>query len=376
MSSTRSVRVESVKVGATARPLDAITREPTLDGTLYEPADGSARTALLFMHPTANFLHHYALQPLAERGYAALGANTRYIGNESILLMENVLVDVGRTISLLRQRFQHVVLVGNSGGGSISAYYQSQAQNPTVTGSPGGGGPDLTQAGLSPADALVFLNAHTGRAQALTEWLDPSITNESAPFDRDAGLDMYDERNGPPYAPEWLARFREAQIARNHRITAWVREQFHFIESRPELGINDFAFLVHGTHADPRLLDLTIDPSDRPAGGRRLCISMNLGSTYMGRYTTLHSWLSQWSLATSHANAMEALPGAGVPVMVVQGTADVPVYPSYATALYQAAPEPKKLLWIKGASHYFKREPEGLTEALDAIAGWLETVLS
>ena len=50
--------------------------------------------------------------------------------------------------------------------------------------------------------------------------------DEANPDDRDAGLDLYDPANAnqPPYGADFIATYRNAQIARNRRITAWVLE--------------------------------------------------------------------------------------------------------------------------------------------------------
>ena len=117
-----------------------------------------------------------------------------------------------------------VVLGGWSGGGSLSLYYQEQAERPTVTATPAGDPPDLTAAGLIPADAVMLLAAHPSRHGVLTECLDPSIRDEANPDDRDPDLDLYGpSAPTPPYDRAWLARYRQAQIARNRRITAWVK---------------------------------------------------------------------------------------------------------------------------------------------------------
>jgi hypothetical protein len=45
---------------------------------------------------------------------------TRYIGNDSNLNVENCLLDIGATVRYLREHgYQRVVLVGNSGGGTV-----------------------------------------------------------------------------------------------------------------------------------------------------------------------------------------------------------------------------------------------------------------
>ena len=86
----------------------------------------------MVVHPTSNFMGHYLLQPLADRGIDAVGFTTRYIGNDSALTMENCVVDVGAGIAFLRERgYEKVVLIGNSGGGGLTALFQSQAESPS-----------------------------------------------------------------------------------------------------------------------------------------------------------------------------------------------------------------------------------------------------
>src|SRR4051812_29787781 len=150
----------------------------TVWGSEVRAANTTPTTAVVWCHPTANFLGHYALPGLAERGLGAIGLTTRYVGNDTALILENCLLDIGAMVRHLRSTgYDHIVLVGNSGGASIVPYYQAQAQLPSVT-DPPGGGPDLTQAGLVPADAIVMFNAHPSRARLCAEWLDPAIHDE------------------------------------------------------------------------------------------------------------------------------------------------------------------------------------------------------
>ena len=67
----------------------------------------------------------------------------------------------------------------------------------------------------------MSLCAHGGRPEVLTEWFDPSVTDETDPTSCDPALNMYDEANGPPYSESFIADYRAAQVARNHRITDW-----------------------------------------------------------------------------------------------------------------------------------------------------------
>jgi pimeloyl-ACP methyl ester carboxylesterase len=333
-------------------------------------------TAIMFCHPTANFLGHYALPGLAARGFGAIGLTTRYVGNDSSLLMENCLLDIGSVVRHLREvlGYQRVVLVGNSGGASTAPYYQAQALNPTVV-SPPGGGPDLTEADLPSLDGLVMFMAHPSRARLSSEWLDPAITDELRPFDRDAALDMYDERNAPPFTSGFIATYRAAQLERNRRISRWCEEQLSALSAGTSgpAGLDDLPFVVHGTCADLRFLDGAIDPSDRPIG-----VSLwgppavaNYLPAGIGRFNTARAWLNQWSVDHSLGDAVRWLPDVGVPVLIEFGTADVTVHPHMGHEMHKAAGGDAELVAIKGAGHYFEGTPELLEEALDAMADWV-----
>ena len=135
------------------------------------------------------------------------------------------------------------------------------------TETPAGEPPDLTRLDLPAADGMMLLAAHVSRHGTLTEWMDPSILDENDPDKRDPELDLYnpDNPNQPPYSAEFLERYRAAQIERNRRITAWVKEQLAELRGRGE-PLMERGFIVHGTMADPRWLDLSVDPSDRELG--------------------------------------------------------------------------------------------------------------
>jgi hypothetical protein len=261
------------------------------------------KTAVVVVHPSSNFLGHYLLAPLAARGVDAVGLTTRYIGNDSSLIVENCVLDVGAAIGYLRERgYERVVLLGNSGGGGLISLYQSQAESPTITATPAGDPPDLTRASLPAADALLAVMAHPGRATVFTEFLDPAVVDEGDPRRRDPELDLFGGQVSPPYDPAFLRRYRDAQLARNRRITAWARDRLRGLGGWPG-GPPDLPFLVHGTVADPRFLDVSIDASDRVPGTlwgpARQANFMPAG---LGRYTSLRSWLSQWSIDDSHCD--------------------------------------------------------------------------
>ena len=115
--------------------------------------------------------------------------------------------------------------------------------------------------------------------------------------------------NSSEYTPDFLARYREAQRARVARIDAHAR---HLIAERMDAkerfasskrvadrraSIMSKVIAVYRTDADPRTVDLSLDPSDRPYGsihGRRPDL-INFGITGFGRLTTAEAWLSTWS---------------------------------------------------------------------------------
>ncbi len=353
----------------------------TVWGSEVRVAGTEPDVAVMFCHPTANFLGHYALAGLAERGFGAVGFTTRYVGNDTSLIMENCLLDIGDMVRHLYDRgYGKVVLVGNSGGASIVPYYQAQARNPTVT-EPPGGGPDLTQAGLTPVDALVMFMAHPSRARLSSEWLDPAIVDERQPFERDPALDMHNPDNGPPFSAEFVERYRAAQVARNRRISAWVEAQLRTLGSATHVpaGLEDMAFVVPGTAADLRFLDGAIDPSDREVGVTLWgppAVANHLPAG-ISRTTTLRAWLNQWSLDHTNADSLRWLPEIDVPLLVESGTADPTVLPHMGRQMYDAATRApaRDIVEIRGANHYFEGQPELLAEALDAMAAWITRVV-
>ena len=132
----------------------------------------------------------------------------------------------------------------------------------------------------------------------LTAWFDHAVADESDPFSVITDLDMYNPEHGPPYSPDFIARYRVAQVERNHRITRWCHDELSRIES---LGMNDRAFSVYRTWADPRLMDGSINPSQRKVG---LCYAgdpktANYSPRGIGLTNTLRTWLSIWNLTES-----------------------------------------------------------------------------
>src|SRR6476661_1800440 len=226
MSPPLQLAVIDVRPGAAMESQSGLQLlRPRIYGAWMQPA-GPKRAAAIVMHPTSNFMGHYLIEPLARRGVACMGLNSRYAGNDTLLLMERVIQDLGAGVQFLRaQGYDKVVLVGNSGGASLASFYQAQAENLTIDRMLDGDPAQLSPQDLPPVQGLVLCAAHEGRSTLMRHWIDPSVFDEDDPLSANFDVDMYDERNGPPYPPEFVARFRASQQARLRRIEHWVRER-------------------------------------------------------------------------------------------------------------------------------------------------------
>lgn len=332
-------------------------------------ASRQSRTAMIATHYNVDFSEHYLGPLMAERGIDFLGWNTRYRGNEAFFILEHALIDIGVGVDLLRERgYEQIVLLGNSGGGSLMGAYQSQATTPNITATRGGKLPDEVQS-LTPADLYISLNAHPGRPEVLTAWFDPSVTDEADPLSVDPDLDLYHQ--DLPLDPEFVTRYREAQVARNHRITAWAIAE---LDRLRESGLRDRAFNLFRTWADPRMVDGTLDPSERPVG---VCYAgdprrANYSPAGIGLTNTLRTWLSMWSLEESQCQGAPHLARITAPALVIQSTADTGVFPSDAEAIFEALASPDKTKDLVPGDHYLV-EPTGARAAVaDRIAAWVD----
>jgi len=355
----------------------------------YRPPHGNPRTVILMAHPRADFAQHYTIPYWVEAGFAACALNTRYLNNDMMMLHENLLLDLAAAIRFLREEegFEHVVMLGNSGGGSLFAYYDAQARAPhgqRVGAPPGGGPPDLNRFELPPADGLILLAAHPGQGMVLMGSIDAAVTDEHDPFANDPELDMYDERNGyrtPPapsrYAQQWLERYRAAQYARVARLDAIARS--HVAEAqqaRAASRLPDFAeapaahraltrryamgpriMLIYRTQANPNYLDLSLDPSERAVGSifSPRPDLFNYHAFGLAHVVTPEAWLSTWSGISSQANLIRNLPAVTVPTLVVGAMGDQDIFIGDAHAEFAASgASDKRLEFIEGADHFMR----------------------
>ncbi len=347
-----------------------------LEGQILQPRGVGSDTLFLFMHPTTTLNLMPFPAGLARAGCHVMCCGSRYAKNDTALIMEKIVVDLGEYVRYAKDTlgYKNIVLMGWSGGGSLTLYYQAEALHPTITHTPAGDSVDLTKSDLIPADLVVFIAAHIGRARILSEWIDPSVQDELNPDDRLADLDLYDPANPnqPPYDQVFLTRFRAAQKARVARITNWVQDTLTELKSRGGDEI-ERPFVTHRTMADPRFLDPAIEPNGRPAGVCYLGVpaTVNVGPVGMARFSTLRAWLSQWS-EYSNADGIACAARVETPLLLVENQADDATPPSHTREIFEAAASPDKTMrQIQGASHYYKGQPDKLEEAVTVVVNWV-----
>jgi pimeloyl-ACP methyl ester carboxylesterase len=345
-----------------------------LDCHLLRPIGQPSDTLIVFMHPVGGGMYLPMVRALAAAGHHVLWANSRYRGADYALIMEKVACDLGEAIHDAKSRlgYSRIILAGWSGGGSLSMWYQALAEAGHGISDTAGGDSYIVGAARLPAvDGIMMLAAHVSRHQIFTEWIDPSILDEAAPHIRTRELNLYDSKNPnqPAYSADFLATFAQKQIDRNRRITAWVKDKLLDIRASNEPN-REFAFTVHGTMADPRWLDPTIERSDRAPGHCYLGDPkvVNDGPVGLARFCSLRSWLSQWSFDDARCDAVSSGAKISVPVLVVGNTADDACTPSHTQRLFECiGHDNKQLHMVKGATHYYTG-PDGSAHQKEAVA--------
>ena len=341
-------------------------------GIYWTPKGKRPTTALIATHYNVDFTEHYSAPYFAARGFGFLGWNTRYRGAEDQFILEHALIDIGVGVRWLREEagVERVVILGNSGGGSLMGAYQAEAAAPTLGEGMRGAAVEAL-ANLPIADLYVSLNAHKGRPEVLTDWMDASVVDEFDPTKTDPALDPFNPDNGPPYAPAFIERYRAAQRARNQRITDWAKAELARLNAA---GVPDILFPLYRTWADLRFMDPAIDPSDR------ICPGCYRGAPQeanrfpgIGRANTLRTWLSMWSLETSKCQGGAQLAKIEAPALVVQSLGDMGVFPSDARGVFAALASNDKSLELIPGSHYFEDSEPSRDRMVDLVSGWIQS---
>ncbi|MBM3827824.1 MAG: alpha/beta hydrolase [Actinobacteria bacterium] len=348
-------------------------------GILWTPPNGRAwKTAVILSHPRGDFSVHYAAPLLAAAGYAVLGFSTRYINNDTDCLHELCIVDVETAHDEMKRRgAEAVVLLGNSGGGSLMA---------------------MAHAERGIGDGWIGMAAHPGEGVFMLQVIDPSVIDEEDPFSTDPELDMYNPDNGwrpwpqpCTFDPEWLVRYRAAQVTRVARIDAIAkasiaestaaRGRLRGVDSDADprawrewrrRGVFTRYLTIYRTLADPAYLDLSIDPDQRPMGSLFAFpdpFDANYGRGGLARTMTARGWLSTWSGLSSQARLADTMPKVTVPTLLIHPTADTEIRIRQAKEIAEASGAvDRTYIEMTGAPHYLEGRRR---EALAHVAQWL-----
>jgi hypothetical protein len=374
------------------------------------------KVGVVLMHPRVDFSHHYSIPRLVEAGFGVLAATSRHLNNDMMCEHEELVLDLSACMKWMRSKagVSKVALFGNSGGGSLAAYFQAQAKlssDARIERSPGGAPSGFRAAEMTPADALLLVAAHRGQGQVLLDCIDPSVTDENDPFATEASLDMYDARNGfaePPapskYSEELLARYRAAQrdrVARlDQRARAAIADHRAATEESEAAGFAQRPFderqrvmkrrahepimTVYRTMANPKYTDPSIRPSGREYGS---LLSdrpdlMNMAALGFARVVTPRAWLSTWSGLSSNADLVKNMEHVTEPLLVVHADRDREVYfEDDAKPAFDASPSRDKKIVRFDARHYFEPEPGSkdapdVERVMDTVVPWIRERLA
>ena len=373
-------------------------------GSLY--MRGKPETVVCVMHPREFMACHYLIPDIVESGCAAWSQGSRSVGNDLRLEHEVALFDVAAGLNFLRaQQFKRIVLLGNSGGASLYAFYVQQsglAGSRRLPHAPGGRPTNLATLDMPEVAGFMFVAPHPGQGLLLMGCIDPSVVDERDPLSVDPSLDPLDAENGfaePPasskYSPGFLERYRAAQRSRVAKLDAIARDMIAArMDARKKAksggsggsggdeqlrrrGAHTPIMTVWRTDADPRCFDLSIDPSDRAYGtlwGRDPRTS-NYGAVGFARNCTPEAWLSTWSGLSSNAALVKTAPSIQQPALLVEYTGDVSTFPGVAREIFAAIGSSEKShIRVRGDHHgraLAKGEELGRNIAGGHIRDWL-----
>lgn len=383
-------------------------------GILYRPANHEPKTVVYLMHPRGEFTRHYVVPGLTARGYAVFGHNSRYLNNDTDMVHERLLFDIAAGLRWLKERgFERIVLLGNSGGGSLLGFYQSQAglpRNERLTATPGGEPVRLSDEVMPEGDLYIAVAAHLGEGRFMLNVLDPAVIDEDDPLATDPDWDIYNPANGyrpypeaSHYDPAWVVAYRQRQRERNRRLDLRAKEYIadhqHFRGQLRGDGLekldNDTRMLVnrHGrlgrymiiyrTLANPAYLDPALDPSRRPLGSIFSPgdpIIGNYGPGGLARVMTPRAWLSTWSGLSSQADLPDTIQHVTIPTLIVYSDGDCDIFPAEQQELMEkSGAADKQYAVLPWADHYLypvgeegKKLADPRERIIDLIVPWIE----
>jgi len=370
-------------------------------GSLYQPATPTD-TVVCVMHPREFMACHYLIPDIVGAGFAAWSQAPRSVGNDLRLEHEFALHDVATGLAELKARgYRRIVLLGNSGGAGLYAFYAQQASLPgaqRIAKTPAGKPTQLAELDMPVPDGLVFVGPHPGQGALLMNCIDPSVAVEGEALSVDPSLDPLNPANGyggakgTRYAAEFVERYRAAQRERVARLDALAHS---LIEQRlaarqrvkaqgatasaedRRLAAHTPILNVWRTDGDLRCFDLSLDPSNRKFGSLWGAdpFASNYGAVGFARQCTPESWLSTWSGLSSNATLAKTAAAITQPVLVVEYTGDQACFPSDVRRIVESiATTDKRHHRVRGDHHgraLAPNEEPGRLEAGRLLAAWL-----
>ena len=154
-------------------------------GRYRTPAGEQSNIAFIAIHRTSDYRNHASTTQLQSRGFATLGIRTRFGNSEAAVNWELIALDIRAAVRFLRSQpgITKVVLIGHSGGGPSTSYYQALTENgPSYCQGPN----KLTECSFSEtdflpsdrADGMVFVEAHLANGINRLRSLNASVVNE------------------------------------------------------------------------------------------------------------------------------------------------------------------------------------------------------
>ena len=201
--------------------------------------------------------------------------------------------------------------------------------------------------------------------------MDPSVGNEGDSLSVIESLDPFAEGREIPFSEDFVSKYREAQRDRNYRITKWVRDEIDLMASA---GYHDRLFTTPRLWADLRMIDGSIDPSNRKSpscylGDPRRA---NYGIYGVGTVSSLRTWLSMWSLNESQCSAAPHLERINVPSLVIDADGDSGVFPSDTQAIVESLGSKDLTALTISGDHYLRDRENARDEVADVIVDWIQ----
>jgi hypothetical protein len=230
-------------------------------GLYWVPSSGPiSPIAFLAIHRTGDFLAHASTQELPRRGFSVLGMNSRFKNNEASVNWELIALDVRAGVRFLRSQpgITTVILIGHSGGGPTTSYYQAVAENgPSYCKGLNKLSPctDSQLAGFLPtdkADGIVFMDSHPGNSVNGIRSLNAAVRKEGKPNSPlNKKLDPFDPANGfnpngdSIYSAQFVKRYTDEQANRMNDLIDQALQMRADIAAGISLPTGNDAFIVY-----------------------------------------------------------------------------------------------------------------------------------